>query len=149
MSKLRELAAAATPGPWKHDLDMFDSDVGLVALVHDDKDLLIEIGTDLTIAEPADGSWTDEDSKRRDAQWTKARWGQEYRDAAYIAAANPQAVIALIDTLSAVLHTLRTTAASPADAAVYAEARALLAEHGMGGPGEEHVVATREWEGRR
>jgi hypothetical protein len=47
------------------------------------------------------------------------------------------------------MHTLRASAASPADQAIYDEARALLAEHGRVGVPVEMVEAHREWEGRR
>jgi hypothetical protein len=45
--------------------------------------------------------------------------------------------------------TLAFSAASPADQAIYDEARALLAEHGRVGVPVEMVEAHREWEGRR
>jgi hypothetical protein len=53
------------------------------------------------------------------------------------------------DALARVMHTLSFSAASPADQAIYDEARALLAEHGRVGVPQEMVEAHREWEGRR
>jgi hypothetical protein len=55
----------------------------------------------------------------------------------------------LLASLSRVMHTLAFSAASPADQAIYDEARALLAEHGRVGVPQEMVEAHREWEGRR
>jgi hypothetical protein len=56
---------------------------------------------------------------------------------------------AALDTLAQVMATLAFSAASPADQAIYDEARALLAEHGRVGVPQEMVEAHREWEGRR
>jgi hypothetical protein len=54
-----------------------------------------------------------------------------------------------VSCLARVMHTLAFSAASPADQAIYDEARALLAEHGRGGVPQEMAEAHREWEGRR
>jgi hypothetical protein len=55
----------------------------------------------------------------------------------------------LLPALERVMATLAFSAASPADQAIYDEARALLAEHGRVGAPVEMVEAHREWEGRR
>lgn len=103
---LRALALKATAGPWSADLDMFDSNEGIVCLVSDPTcELMAILGTDLVIesAEP----WTAEAEAAKNAQWRKARETQQLRDAAYIAAANPQAVLALLDRIAALEAGLR------------------------------------------
>jgi hypothetical protein len=69
-------------------------------------------------------------------QWVARIEAEEQRNAA-------------LDRLAQVMHTLRASAASPADQAIYDEARALLAEHGRVGVPQEMAEAHREWEGRR
>lgn len=86
--RLRELLATGPVLPLTADLDMFDTKEGIVACVCSaDIAMLATIGTDLVIDEPADGSWTAEDSARRDAQWATARAGPEIRHAQLLAAA--------------------------------------------------------------
>jgi hypothetical protein len=85
---LRRLQVAATRGPFEADLDIFDADEGIVAIVTDLKiSTIIKIETGLVIkrGDPK-AEWTAEDSVRRDAVWKKAREGQEFQDAQYIAA---------------------------------------------------------------
>jgi hypothetical protein len=55
----------------------------------------------------------------------------------------------LLSALERVMATLAFSAASPAEQAIYDEARALLAEHGRVGAPQEMAEAHREWEGRR
>lgn len=78
ITKLRALLAAATPGPWDADLDVFDGDEGIVACVIDRPiSMLVKIPTDLK---------TDNDATREKA-WQMAKDGQELRDATLIASA--------------------------------------------------------------
>jgi len=99
LAHLRALASAATPGPWESDLDICDSEEGIVALVFDGEyRLFASLATDVVIKQRGE-TWTEEDTKRRDEYWRFARSSQELRDAQYIAAANPQAVLALLDRI--------------------------------------------------
>jgi len=87
VTKLRALCEAATPGPWKHDLDMFDIDDGYEACVADDHvELLARIDTGVECHKGGE-KWTSADSAERDARCVHARSSQAMRDAALIAAA--------------------------------------------------------------
>lgn len=95
-AKLRELAEAATPGPWESDCDMFDRDEGIVAcVINESVDLLVKIETGIYF--PHKENYSAEDYAIRDHAWLEAEASQERKDAAFIAAANPQTVIALLD----------------------------------------------------
>lgn len=83
-----KLAAEATKGPWIAELDCFDSDEGIVAVVSNaGTDLLFKGWTGI-LPHQCDGvSWTAEDSAKRDALYAQARGGQELRDARLMSAA--------------------------------------------------------------
>lgn len=99
-STLRKLATAATPGPWEAELDCFSEADKIEAVVSTEGTrMLFSSGTDVPLHRQAGARWTEDDELKRDAQWAKARETQELRDAQYIAAANPSAVLALLDEL--------------------------------------------------
>ena len=77
-NELRALALAATPGPWKTDRHL-GSRSGEVLICFDAQDR----GRGIAIAETVPGT------------------GEEYCNAAYIAAANPATVLALLDEVDA------------------------------------------------
>jgi hypothetical protein len=98
--RLRELAELATPGPWTHDVDCFGPDDEIDAVVSNaNVDLLFTSGTDIALHRGSGAAWTDEDDAKRDRQWAQARASQAYADAAFIAAASPTAVLALLDEI--------------------------------------------------
>lgn len=87
---IRALCEAATPGPWIAELDCFDMDDGIDAIVSNDGTTILfksNTGIPMHRGSGPDGEWTAGDSAKRDAQWAKARDGQELRDARFIAAA--------------------------------------------------------------
>lgn len=96
---LRKLAEAATPGPRKAAVDLFDIDDEIVAVVDGAGDMLFRCGTGVEPyrgPEDPDG-WTAVDSVKRDARWKQAHATQAMADATFIAAANPTAVLSLLD----------------------------------------------------
>lgn len=104
IDNLRSLAEAATPGPWEHDVDRFSNEEGIVAVITNVRqgasikdDMLVKIETGLL-------AHTDE-------AWKRACESQERRDAAYIAAASPDRIIALLDALDEADSKLRGTVA--------------------------------------
>ena len=85
-----KLSDSATPGPWIAELDCFDLDDGIDAIVSNEgTTILFKSSTDTPIHRGSgpDGDWTADDSAKRDVQWAKARDTQELRDARFIAAA--------------------------------------------------------------
>lgn len=89
LDALAQLARAATPGPWKTDVDQFNEEDGRVVCITDDHiDLLATIGIG-DQQNPYDGQWM--------------------RDARYIAAASPDVVLALIERIHELQRELDTS----------------------------------------
>ncbi len=128
MKRLRALCDVATPGPWKADLDIYDSDEGIVAdVTNEGVTLLAKIATDLRIerVEP----WTHAAETAKKAQWKLARTGQEIKDATLIAAAR-DALPQLLDEIEA-QRCLIAEARAEADGALaeMGETRALVQKY--------------------
>ena len=88
LAEIERLANEATPGPWEWDLDVFNEDGEIESCV----------GAGIPIAmlfRAATGLKTTTDGNTRET-WHKAEKAQEAKDAAYIAAANPAALLDLI-----------------------------------------------------
>jgi hypothetical protein len=97
LAAARAVCEGATEGPWVAELDVFNSEDGIVASVSNARtELLFSAGTDFGIdTTPLNAPWTQERSDRRDAEWAKAKESQELRDARFIASARtllPQAL---------------------------------------------------------
>ena len=88
--RLRLLAGAATPGPWKHELDCFDDMEGTVVTVSDERVKLLA-----TLELDAHVPW--QGSSRAIAEAHHQAW----HDAAFIAACSPEKIVALCDALDA------------------------------------------------
>jgi hypothetical protein len=92
----RSLLAAATPGPWTNDVDVFDDEY--TACVTDGTGpgftMLVTIGTEIPIHESL-GAWTADDSAERERRYELARESQAVRDASLIASA-PTALAELL-----------------------------------------------------
>lgn len=86
VDRARELLEAATPGPWKAELDMFHDNVIAASVSNESVSLLAILDTEYEVKD-SEGPWTSADDQRRDALWMLAREGQELRDATFIAAA--------------------------------------------------------------
>lgn len=91
--KLRELAAKATPGPWKSELDKFE-DYEIVATVADEKVELLACLDAVSVSAP----YQEEDHREA---WALAKQSQALRDAEFIAACSPSTIVALCDALDA------------------------------------------------
>lgn len=129
--KLRELALAATPGPWEHDLDIFDPDEGIVAVVSNAQtDLLFTASTDFGAGRHPDGvPWTSDHTAERSRQWKLAHESQAKKDAAFIAALSPSTVVALLDEVERLRVELRCAQIQAEDRGnSYQSARQRLAD---------------------
>ena len=99
LDRLEQLARGATPGPWSHDLDQFSDEDGPEACITDGTiAMLARIGTDVALPPrlPDHIPFTAERRASLDAAWALAKESQAMRDAAFIAAASPDVVIALV-----------------------------------------------------
>ena len=95
MSDLRELAKGARPGPWMSRTDVFDpEDNGIECTVEVDEypHVIVQILTDFRNGTPG--------------AWEGVEASQERKNCDFIAAANPTAILALLDERDALAEAL-------------------------------------------
>jgi hypothetical protein len=86
LAAARAVCEGATDGPWRADLDIFDSDRGIEACITNETvSMLVTIGVDRDY--PSADTWNAEDQRKADEAWEAAKAGQELRDARFIASA--------------------------------------------------------------
>ena len=105
----KKLCAAASPGPWRFEIDRFD-DESYEAIVDDAAvSFMARIDTEVAPHEAIGDDWTEHDSAARDAQYARAKASQAASNAALMAAARmlvPE-LIAEVERLRALLETPR------------------------------------------
>jgi FtsZ-binding cell division protein ZapB len=129
LAQWKAAADKATPGPWEHDVYIFESEDPFEACVTNDTlTMIITIPCDVPMHRPIGTEWKNADFAMRDAQWEKAKHSQAMHDAAFIALAR-EAVPALIAEIEGYRSDLITRDMSAEIDELKAERDALKAEN--------------------